>query len=187
MTWRLVYIVVAGCVLAGIIHVSIILLVPKYSTRDAWGFLSSRTDPYRFVRLARSETDPAIAEVDPFFNYGVCRFNLDESGLKMAGPQTNMFWSASVFDEQGTVIYSLNNRTAINNTLDLLIVNPLQTLALREAQPEWVEKSVVIETNISTGFVVIRVLEPNETFRADSDTFFQAIQCNRYKPEETDG
>lgn len=181
VTWRSVYLVLMGLVLAGLVHISIVLLIPEYGTKDAWAYLSNRTDLFSFTKLDARDSGSAIAEVDPFFTYGVCRFDLEEAPLKMAGPETTTFWSASVFDESGTVIYSLNNRTAIDNKLDLLIVNPIQTLELRESQPVEIETSVVIEAGIEKGFVIIRVLEPDESWITDSDTFFSAIECERYR------
>ncbi len=180
MKWRVFYLLSLGLILAGLIHISIVLLIPKLGTRDAWAFLSNRTDLFAFTRLKPEESGSAITEVDPFFTYGVCRFELSEAPLKMEGPLTTTFWSASVFDENGSVIYSLNNRTAIDNKLDLLIVNPLQTLELQEAQPEDVESSVVIEAGIERGFVIIRVLEPDNSWVTDSDAFFSEIKCARY-------
>ena len=180
MKWRIFYILCMGLVLAGLVHIAIVLLIPKYGTRDAWAFLSSRTDLFTFSRLNPEETGSAISEVDPFFTYGVCRFDLDEAPLKMAGPLTSTFWSASVFDNNGAVVYSLNNRTAIENRLDLLIVNPLQTLELRDSQPEEIETSVVIEAGIQEGFVIVRVLQPDESWTSDSDAFFSKIDCDRY-------
>lgn len=180
MKWRVFYLLTLGLILAGLVHISIVLLIPKLGTRDAWAFLSNRTDLFAFTRLKPEESGSAITEVDPFFTYGVCRFELSEAPLKMEGPLTTTFWSASVFDENGSVIYSLNNRTAIDNKLDLLIVNPLQTLELQEAQPVDVESSVVIEAGIEKGFVIIRVLEPDNSWVTDSDAFFSQIKCARY-------
>jgi uncharacterized membrane protein len=182
VNWRIAYITVMGLVMAGLVHVAIVLLIPHYSTRDAWAFLSGKTDLYSFTRLDPAETGSAISEVDPFFTYGVCRFDLEEAGLKMQGPQTSTFWSASVFDDNGTVIYSLNNRTAIANLLDVVIVNPLQSLALRENQPTDIEASVVIEASIQKGFVIVRVFEPDESWVSDSDEFFSKISCARFTP-----
>lgn len=182
MIWRAFYVAAAGLVLAGIVHITIVLLVPKYSTRDAWNYLSSRADLYSFTRLDRQGSEAAIAEVDPFFSYGVCRFNLAESGVRMVGPVAPNFWSASVFDSEGEVVYSLNNRTAINNKLDMIIVSPLQTLALREAQPDEIETSVVIETGIASGYVVLRALQPDDSYAPDNQAFFEAIRCGRYDP-----
>lgn len=180
MKWRALYLIITGLILAGVVHIAIVLLIPQYGTRDAWAFLSSRTDMFAFTRLGAKETGSAISEVDPFFTYGVCRFDLDESGIKMAGPVTSSFWTASVFDEDGAVVYSLNNRTAIDGRLDLLILNPLQTLELREAQSESIETSVVIEAAIRRGFVILRVLQPDESWETRNDDFFREVACERY-------
>ncbi len=182
MKWHAAYLLLLGLVLAGVVHIAIVLLIPQYGTRDAWAYLSSRTDLFAFTRLDSAETGSSLAEVDPFFTYGVCRFNLDEAGLEMSGPATQTFWTASVFDEDGAVIYSLNNRTAINNKLDLLILNPLQTLELRETERQSLETSVVIEASISKGFVMIRVLQPDETWEPNSKDFFGGVNCSRHDP-----
>lgn len=180
MKWRIVYLSLMGLVLAGLVHIAVVLLIPQYGTRDAWAFLSSRTDLFSFTRLNARETGSAISEVDPFFTYGVCRFDLDESGIRMSGPLTNSFWTASVFDEDGAVVYSLNNRTAIDGRLDLLIVNPLQTLELRESENVNVETSVVIEAGIRKGFVMVRVLQPDASWESSSDAFFGDVTCERF-------
>lgn len=180
MSWRSAYLIVMGLLLAGLVHISIVLLIPKFGTQDAWAYLSGRTDLFTFTKLKSSETGSAIAEVDPFFTYGVCRFDLEIDGLKMEGPKTGNFWSASVFDDDGVVVYSLNNRTAIDNKLDLLIVNSLQTLELRETQPDDIETSVVIEANIQKGFVIVRVLQPDESWESNSREFLSQINCKRY-------
>lgn len=187
MIWRIVYITLTGLVLAGIIHIAIVLMIPEQGTRDAWAFLSQRTDSFAFTPLDPVTTGSAISEVDPFFSYGVCRFDLSEGALKMQGPETASFWSASVFDDNGTVIYSLNERTAIGNRLDLLIVSPLQTLALRESLSEAIGNSVVIEANVRLGFVIIRVFEPDESYGPEIEAFLNGVRCTRFDPFAEDG
>lgn len=103
----------------------------------------------------------------------------------MSGPQTSSFWTASVFDEDGGVVYSLNNRTAIDGQLEVLILNSLQTLELRESQSPDIETSVVIEANIQKGFVMVRVLQPDESWESASDAFFSDVSCERYNPQAT--
>jgi len=185
MTFRAIYLITMGLVLAGLVHIAVVLLIPQLSTRDAWAFLSSRTDLFAFTRLNTNETGSAISEVDPFFTYGVCRFDLDENGMRMTGPITTSFWTASVFDEDGAVVYSLNNRTAIDGRLDLLILNPLQTLEVRESDSNVVETSVVIEAAIRKGFVIVRVLQPDESWETRSEEFFDEVFCERFLPELT--
>lgn len=186
MRWRIPYLLTVGLVLAGIIHIAIVLMIPKYGTRDAWSFLSGRTSMYSFTQLNSDETGFAITEVDPFFEHGVCRFELDNFALKMDGPASDLIWSASVFNESGTVVYSLNNRTAIEGKLDLLILNPLHSLKLRETQSELIESSVVIEANLKFGFVVIRILRPDDSWSKNVDAFLKAINCSRFDVSAND-
>lgn len=180
MTWRILYLTVVGLVLATIVHIAIILMIPSQGTRDAWTYLSGRTSMFQFSQLNSDESGFAIAEVDPFFKHGVCRFELDNFALKMSAPTTDLFWSASVFDEDGTVIYSLNNRTAIDGQLDLIILNAVQSLQLRDFPPEQIESSVIIEANIKFGFVVLRLFEPDGSWQEASSNFLSSVNCSQF-------
>ena len=180
MKWSIPYIISLGLVLAGIVHISVVLLMPAYGTHDAWAFLSGRTDLFSFTVLNSNQRSATISEVDPFFSHGVCRFDLNDSALELAGPDTQLFWSISVFDETGTVVYGLNNRTAIDGRLNLIIVNPLQTLELRQSQPEKLQTAVVIEANVRFGFVIVRVLQPDTSWAAETGEFMKEISCSRF-------
>jgi len=183
MKWRLLHTLLVGLVLAGIVHIVIIFLIPKYGTRDAWAFLSSRTDQFSFTRLDNNRSGNAIAETDPFFAYGICRFDLSENGVIIQGQKSSTYWSASVFNDSGTVLYSLNDRTAIDNLPYMVIVSPVQSLELREIQPAELETSVVIEANTRRGYVIIRVLEPDSSYRDASQKFLGGISCKPYEPQ----
>ena len=135
MNWRIAYYALCALVLAGIVHISIILLIPTYGRRDAYAVISRKMEPFAFREIAGTGSDALLSDVDPFFSYGVCRFELGEAGLLMKGPKIDSFWSATVLDEDGTVVYSLNSRTALDRKLDLVVLSPVQLLRLREAQP----------------------------------------------------
>lgn len=180
MRWRIPYILLMGVVLAGIIHIAVILLIPQYSTRDAWAYLSGRTNSFAFTIFNDVSQLSGISEVDPFFSYGVCRFDLEVAPLRLEGKQTELFWSASVFDESGKVIYSLNDRTAIDKKLNLLIIDPVQALDIRGSEQAEIENSIIIEANIRLGFVVVRVLQPDDGWKAENENFLKAIKCSKF-------
>lgn len=184
MRWRIPYILLMGLVLAGIIHIAVVLLIPKYSTRDAWAYLSGRTNLFTFTIFDDASALSGISEVDPFFSYGVCRFDLEDAPLRLVGNKTDLFWSASVFDESGKVIYSLNDRTAIDQQLNLLIIDPIQALDIRENDQAEIENSIIIEANIRLGFVVVRILHPDDGWKKENEIFLKAIKCTKYAPQE---
>lgn len=179
MIWRLLYFLASVAVVAGIVHIAIILLVPRFGANDAYALVSRSVEPFEFKPI--STTESLLNETDPFFSYGVCRFRLADAGLYMSGPKIDSFWSATLLDVNGSVIYSLNSRTAVDNKLDLILLDPVETLRLRELQPPEAESAIIVESGVEEGFVVLRVLRPDESWLEKSDTFLKAVACNRYR------
>ena len=184
MTWRLAYYALCALVLAAIVHIVVILLIPAYGTQDAFAVISRKTDPFAFRPIDPDSAGKLLSDVDPFFTYGICRYELSQVGLRMSGPKIDSFWSASVLDENGTVIYSLNSRTAIDNKLELLLLNPRQILRLRQAQPVEAESAIVVEAEIEAGFVVLRALSPDQSWREKSAAFLKEVTCKPYMPDD---
>lgn len=182
MIWRFLYYGACTLVLAAITHIAIILLIPLYGTQDAFAILSKNTDPFSFKPITSKNGRLPLSDFDPFFSYGVCRFDLSEQGLAISGPKIDTFWSATIVNEAGTVVYSLNSRTAIDQKLDLIVLNSTQILRLRELQPPEVESSIIVETEINGGFVLLRVLSPDDNWDSSARRFFNAISCDPYLP-----
>jgi len=179
MSFRPVYLLICGLMLAGIIHIAVILLIPSLGTKDASDQLSKNHELWEFVALS-DNLDTAIADIDPFFEIGACRFDLGEEPLLVTGPQTDAYWSASVFNQDGQILYSLNKRTAIENRLRLVVVNPVQMSNLREIQPPEMESAIIVETRSDQGFMVLRVLAPDETWKPGTTEFLKNVKCNRF-------
>ena len=185
MIWRGVYLAVCGLLLAGIVHIAIVLLVPAVGTQDAYGVATRQLQSYAFTLVGDSGQVSVVRETDPFFAYGVCRFDLAEGGVRMTGPQSAVVWSATLVDQDGGVIYSLNNRTAIESRLNLIVLNPAQILRLRETQPPEIESSVVVEADVDAGFVVLRAFRPDDSWAGLVDEFMKGVQCDSYRPADS--
>lgn len=179
MTRRGLYNVVCGLVLAGIIHIVIILLIPTFGTKDASDQLSESNDLWEFVTLSDLGTT-TIADIDPFFELGACRFDLGESSLLITGPNTDAFWSVSLFTEDGEIQYSMNKRTAIDGKLSVLVVNAIQMSNLRELQPEEIETSILVESRNNKGFLVLRMLAPDDSWKSGIAEFMSGVRCDQF-------
>lgn len=182
MTGKIIYFLACTLVLAGITHIAIVLLIPSFGTRDAFAELSRQTELLEFTPLDPKAANSPLSDIDPFFAYGVCRFDLGESGMALRGPEIDTFWSATIFDGDGTVIYSLNSRTAIDHKLELILLNPVQILRLRELQPPEVEGAIVVESEVENGIVVLRVLRPDPTWDLKARNFLESVSCREYAP-----
>jgi len=179
MKKRLIYLVCCGLLLAGIIHIIIILMIPTFGSKDAAKQISKQliTQKFHFIDNGKSL---GISNTDPFLKLSVCKFDLTNTAIEIRGQDTKTFWSASVFDERGRVIYSMNDRTAIKNQLRMIIVNPIQMADIRQTQPEEVETSILVESQNLKGFVILRALVPDESWKSHSIGFLKSAQCIPY-------
>ncbi len=190
MKTRAIYLTVCGVVMAGIVHIAIVLMIPQFGSRDAWNLLSKSNDLWTFADMGPgSEGEKLLANTDPYFRLGACTFDLSQSGLRLQGDATALLWSASVFDENGAVVYSLNSRTAINDRLDLIVLTPVQMVELREAPPEEIDRAVVVEAEITKGFVILRQFMPDDTYLQVTNAIMRNVVCGPYhsRPQEVLG
>lgn len=162
---RLIYALILGVVGAGIVHISILLLIPYYSERDAWALVSEAGPPYAIHRLRRDgPAARALANADPMFEIAACRFDLSDGSVHIFSPGHVPFWSLSVFDRRGQNMFSLNDRTATGNVLDVVVATPVQLIELRKAMPPNYENAVFVEADIAEGVIVLRSFVPDTSW-----------------------
>lgn len=162
---RLLHAVILGIVGAGIVHIVVLLLIPHYSEQDAWTLISEVGPAYAMVPLKDSTAGEAVlSDADPMFDVAACRFDLSDGTVHITADGRVPFWSLSVFDRRGSNIYSLNDRSAADGQLDIVIATPVQILELRKAPPEQYESSVIIEADTQEGIAVLRSFVPDATW-----------------------
>ncbi len=177
-----IYPVIAGLILAGIIHIIIVLLIPSLASKDAWSKLVTAGPQWQFTRLNHNNNDGSslLTAIDPQFQTASCRFSLQDNPVFIRADGDLPFWSVAVFDRFGDNVYSFNDRTAIDQKLNLLILNSLQMSVLREDPPATVEQSIVVETQITEGFVLVRALQPDPTWATAVNKFFDKAVCEKF-------
>lgn len=178
---RSIYLLICSLVLAGIVHITIVLLIPLFSKQDVAKKILGTLPNGGFHTLAKfPETN--IKGQDPFFKSVVCKFDLTEDSYLIEASRFSEFWSASVYNANGQVVYSLNDKTAIRNQLRVLIVNSVQWAKLRKLQDPELEKSILVEMNSPDGFIVLRALVRDESFTGTADAFFNSAKCQTFQP-----
>jgi uncharacterized membrane protein len=167
-----------GLVGAGIVHIAVVLLIPYYSDRNAWSRISSYGDDWQFHKVTDTgKPGTAPLAFDPFFQAAACRFDITDLPAHITGVGTLPYWSISVYNRQGENIYSINDRTAIADQLDLVVATPLQMIELNKSKPLAAENSVLIEADMDEGFVVIRSFVPDESWKDQVDAFLKSASC----------
>lgn len=179
---------IGGLLLGGIIHIAIILLVPSYSTRDAWTAVGRFGDDNQFHSLPRAEPGTeALPYLDPGMAHAVCRFSLGKGPVRMLASLPDTFWSLAVFDRRGRNIYSLNDRSAENSALDLLVANSVQVAELKQEPRQDLESSIIIENPGNSGFALLRVFVPDPTLAEQATDALSKAECRAVSPATRPG
>jgi uncharacterized membrane protein len=167
-----------GLVGAGLIHIAVVLLVPYYSDRNAWSRISAYGDDWEFHAVTRAGAAAVVPlAFDPLFQAAGCRFDITDLPAHITGLGTTPYWSISIYNRQGENIYSINDRTAIADQLDLVVATPLQMIELNKTKPAGAENSVLIEADMDEGFVVVRSFVPDESWKSQVDAFLKSASC----------
>lgn len=170
--------VLAGLILGGIVHLSVILSMPALATRDVWSRITALNALDRPVILpAVLPGEPNPLRLDPELTYAVCQINLAESPGVVSGVLPNAFWSVAVFNRSGTIVYSTTNRDGIGQSLDLGIFNPAETRLLAQQQLDTAEGLLIVESRTDDVFVVVRLAPPHPAMRARYEAALTDLVC----------
>jgi uncharacterized membrane protein len=170
---------IGGLLLAGVIHISVVLLVPSYASQDAWAQMRQygRDGEFHVLPLPEPGVEP-LASLDPRMLHAVCRFGLASGPVRIVAQLPDGFWSVAVFDRRGRNVYSLNDRSAERSAIDLAIITPVQMAQLRQDPPASIETAIVLEVAMDEGFVLLRSFVADESLTAGATAALAAADCS---------
>ena len=168
---------VAGTLLAaGAIHICAILLVPVFAQSDGWSRLSPYAGDDRFNEIPVVDASK-IAGLDPLFINGVCRLDLAEVPEGITVEARDRFWSLALYDPTGAIVFSLNDRTALDGRLDMIVVDAAQSAKLKRAPSEEVEQTIIAESPSDDLIAVLRLFAPTRSAQEDARSVLTRAEC----------
>ncbi len=178
---KFIYALIAGILGAGIVHIATLLLIPTVSGVDAWTRLSGLGNPNQFHLIGHGgDAAASIRALDPTFESAACRFDLEEGPIEIVSDASVPFWSLSIYDRVGENIFSINDRTANQAGLNVIIATPPQIVELRKGLAPELGASIIAETRINEGFVVLRAFVEDDSMRPAVLGFLDSISCDLY-------
>lgn len=177
---RLLYALMIGIVGAGIVHIAVLLLLPRFSEQDAWSSLAETADVYKAVRIdADVGGPPVVKAVDPLFRAAACRFDLEDGPVHIHAPGNVPFWSVSIYNRAGQNVYSFNDRATDKGALDFVVLTSDQLIEVRKAVPEDYRRAIFVQVPKGAGIVVVRSFVPDPTWEAMTTQFLGKVACTR--------
>ncbi|WP_208435167.1 DUF1254 domain-containing protein [Bartonella phoceensis] len=172
---RFIHAALLAIIGATIVHICVLFLIPYWVQNNIWTELKKSGAPYQFVDL--DANNPIQQTTDPLFLLKVCRFDLENGPVHLKALKTTQFWSLAAYTHDGIIFYSLNDRTAPDATLDLIIGKPIQIIELKQAKPKNNVNSVLVAKNLNKGFALLRIFAPSFLAKKESEAFFSSATC----------
>ena len=167
-----------GVVLGGIIHIVVILTLPRLAEDTVWTRVTALNATNKMVILPKVESgQPNPLGLDPEVIYGLCSVDLANGPTYLSGVLPDAFWSVALFNEAGTVTYSTTNRDGIGQVLQLGIFNAAQTRLLAQQQLDLAEGVLVVEATSDKLFAVVRLIPPHQAMRARFEQELSEASC----------
>jgi uncharacterized membrane protein len=190
----LVYALVTGVIGAAILHLVIILSLPQFSDRDAFTRVLSEGEINQFHRIGAAPDATGLSKDDPFVDMAVCGFDLSESPIRLVGANPGVpFWSLGVFNGRSDEVFSINDRTSSDHSLDVVVGTPQQLTQLRKALPggegsggvnggldRGLSQSILVESADTDGFVVLRGMAPSPSIEPFVQDFLDKASCTPF-------
>ncbi|WP_269581441.1 DUF1254 domain-containing protein [Roseibium sp. Sym1] len=165
--------------LAAIIHILVVLAIPKNIQHSAYDNVASHGPDRQFNLLPDVRPGAeALPDLDPAMKHAACRFQLADGPVLFDASIPVPFWSIGLFNAAGEAVYSLNNRTAGAERLSMLVLTTQQLSILRENPPENLEDLIVIETEAPiSGFALLRAYVPHASRAGTVDQALKSASC----------
>lgn len=178
--------ILATVLLAVSVHILTIFLVPHFASAAGWSRLDKSVDRYRFVRIDEGDVTAASLQLkglDPLFSHAVCLVSLEDGPVNFSFSAPGTFWSMSLYDRGGQILFSVNDRTAVAGDLDLLAVTGEQRASIREAAPQGLDETILVEAQRSDLLAMLHVFAPDERGRLRAAKAFERSVCETARLE----
>ncbi|WP_264050349.1 DUF1254 domain-containing protein [Methylobacterium flocculans] len=180
----------SGLVLAGLVHVGVVLLIPRLSEADALSRARSSESldhPMPVSTVAGGEAPAAedgLSIPDPAVAVGLCAYDLTEGPMRVSARTGPLMMSLAVHGRRGA-FYAVTDQAAVRGALDLVVLTRTQyDEALANADEDEVSHDVRIVAPDTRGYVVVRVIAGLPSQRPAADAAVQAVSCTVDSPAD---
>ena len=175
---RLLFTIIAGVLLGGIVHLVSVLALPRIATQDAYSRLSPMTALNGVTPLSVADPNSApMPFMDPAFAVAVCRYDLSAGSLKLTVPVSQAYTSVSFYTRNEVAYYAINDRSAGRKVIELDLMTEAQHAELPEDEDVTAADRLIIDSPSKTGLIVLKALAPEPGLMPQAQASLAASSC----------
>jgi len=167
---------------AALTHLAAILLIPDVATEDAYNLLARHGGTNHMTVLAPTRPgDTLIPFRDPATIQGVCFYDVTKAPVRVSThTEDDRLLTLSFRTPNGKVFYSMTDRAAFQNTIDIRLVSASQLKTIEDNEDE-TEQEVPTELRLKVpaprGLMIATALIARPSERQDAERRITAITC----------
>jgi uncharacterized membrane protein len=124
---RVLFTIIAGVLLGGIVHLVSVLALPRIATQDAYSRLTPMTQLNAVTALPQADpSNSPMPFMDPAFAMAICRYDLSGGPIKLAVPVSQAYTSVSFYTRNEIAYYAINDRSAGKKVIELDLMTEAQ-------------------------------------------------------------
>jgi uncharacterized membrane protein len=175
---RLVFTILAGVLLGGVVHLVSVLALPRIATQDAYSRLAPITKLNAVTELPPAEPGNTLMPyLDPALAVAVCRYDLSGGPLKLTVPVSQAYTSVSFYTRNELAYYAINDRSAGKKVIELDLMTEAQHNELPEDEEITSADRLIIDSPSTTGLIVIKALAPEPGLMPQAQASIAASRC----------
>src|ERR1041385_4273214 len=180
---RLLFAIIGGVLLGGVVHLVSVLALPRIATQDAYSRLTPLTKLNTVTALPLAGPNSApMPFMDPAFAIAVCRYDLSTGPIKLAVPVSQAYTSVSFYTRSDVAYYAINDRSAGRRVIELDLMTEAQHAELPEDEDITAADRLIIDSPTATGLIVLKALAPEPGLMPQAQAALAAASC-KVQPE----
>ena len=175
---RLLFTVIVGVLLGGVVHLVSVLALPRISTQDAYSRLTPMTKLNAVTQLPLADPNNSpMPFMDPAFAMAICRYDLSEGPLKLTVPVSQAYTSVSFYTRNEIAYYAINDRSAGKRVIELDLMTEAQHEDLPEDEEITAADRLIIDSPTTTGLIVLKALAAEPGLMPQAQASLAAASC----------
>jgi uncharacterized membrane protein len=176
---RLLFTIIVGVLLGGVVHLVSVLALPRISTQDAYSRLTPMTKLNGVTPLPLADPGNALMPfMDPAFAVAICRYDLSDGPLKLTVPVSQAYTSVSFYTRNEIAYYAINDRSAGRRVIELDLMTEAQHEDLPEDEEITAADRLIIDSPTTTGLIVLKALAAEPGLMPQAQASLAAASCS---------
>jgi uncharacterized membrane protein len=179
---RLVFAIIGGLLLGGVVHLVSVLALPRIATQDAYARVTPLTRENTVTALALADPGNTLMPfMDPAFATAICRYDLSSGPIKL--PVSQAYTSVSFYTRNDVAYYAINDRSAGRRVIELDLMTEAQHSELPEDEDVTAADRLIIDSPTAKGLIVLKAMAPEPGLMAQAQASLAAASCRVLPPE----